>query len=209
MQLRSRVLHSGMRCRGAFVKSETVGRPMEILLVEDSLTSARLTMGVLKKANLQHRMTWLSDGAEASDFVHRRGKYVKAPRPDLILLDLGLPGKDGREVLSELKGDHELRKIPVVVLTASTSEVDISSSERLNVESYLTKPVDLDRFLSVVRELNRFWHADMILPPGAAADAGATASPADVESRRTVPGSDQSAVRREQSSGLGGLIPDA
>ena len=93
---------------------------MEILLVEDSLTSARLTMGTLKKGAFEHRLTWLSDGNDAVEFLFRRGKYAQAPRPDLILLDLGLPGKDGREVLTEIRACDELNGIPVVVMTAST-----------------------------------------------------------------------------------------
>lgn len=145
---------------------ETVGRPMEILLVEDSLVAAKLTMGALRNGNVQHRMTWLTDGQEALDFVHQRGLYSRVPRPDLILLDLGLPTRDGREVLSELKGDESLRKIPVVVLTASTSEEDIAAGERLNVEGYLTKPVDLPRFIALVQRLKEFWHAGVILPVG-------------------------------------------
>lgn len=142
----------------------TVGRPMEILLVEDSLMAARLTMGALRKGSVQHRLTWLTDGQEALEFVERRGKYAQAPRPDLILLDLGLPKKDGREVLEEIRGDDDLRSIPIVVLTASTDEEDVTRTERLQVEGYLTKPVDLRKFLDLVRQLSRFWHADMILP---------------------------------------------
>ena len=137
---------------------------MEILLVEDSLTSACFTIGALKKGNIQHRLTWLSDGEEALEFLYRRRKFARAPRPDLILLDLGLPKKDGREVLAEIKADEDLREIPVVVLTASTAQEDISSSELLQVESYMTKPVDLEKFLKLVKDLSRFWHADMILP---------------------------------------------
>lgn len=144
--------------------TETVGRPMEILLVEDSLVAAKLTMGALRKGNVQHRMTWLTDGQEALDFLHRRGLYSRVPLPDLILLDLGLPTRDGREVLSEIKGHETLSRIPVVVLTASTSEEDMAVSDRLNVQGYLTKPVDLARFLTLVRELKEYWHAGVILP---------------------------------------------
>ncbi len=142
----------------------TVGRPMEILLVEDSLTSARLTMGSLRNGDVQHRLTWLRDGADAVEFLYKRDKYRQAPRPDLILLDLGLPGKDGREILSDIKSDDQLKKIPVVVLTASTDEKDIAETKRLEVENYLTKPVDIEQFLRVVDELSQYWHADMILP---------------------------------------------
>ena len=144
---------------------ETVGRPMEILLVEDSLTSARLTIGALKKGGVQHRLTWLRDGEDALEFLHQQGKYARAPRPDLILLDLGLPKKDGREVLAAVKSDEELNRIPVVVLTASTDREDMVRSEQLQVESYMTKPVDLDKFLQLVKELKSFWHAEVILPP--------------------------------------------
>jgi two-component system, chemotaxis family, response regulator Rcp1 len=145
----------------------TVGRPMEILLVEDSLTSARLTMGGLKSGQVQHRLTWVTNGEDALEFLHRRGKFGRAPRPDLILLDLGLPKKDGREVLREIKADPSLAEIPVVVLTASTDHEDRLASERLQVESYLTKPVNVESFRELVAKLSRFWHADMIVPtPG-------------------------------------------
>jgi len=137
---------------------------MEILLVEDSLTAARLTMGALRNGQVQHRMTWFTDGEEAMEFLHQQGKFVRAPRPDLILLDLGLPKKDGREVLAEIKTDENLKSIPLVIMTASTAEEDIASSQLHQVEGYITKPVDLDKFLKLVRELKRFWHSDMLLP---------------------------------------------
>ncbi len=137
---------------------------MEILLVEDSLTSARLTIGALKKGQIQHRLTWLTDGEEALEFLYKKGKFAQAPRPDLILLDLELPKKDGRAVLTDVKSNDDLKGIPVVILTASTAHEDIEQSERLDVESYLTKPVDLDKFLRLVRELSTFWHTDMIVP---------------------------------------------
>ena len=141
-----------------------IGRPMEILLVEDSLVSARLTMGALRRGDVQHRLTWLGNGVEALEFLFQRGKFVHAPRPDLVLLDLELPRKDGREVLAEIRSDEDLRTIPVVVLTSSTSAEDIRRSEQLQVEAYMTKPVDLGKFLQLVRDLSRFWHTDMILP---------------------------------------------
>ena len=146
------------------MKSEAVGRPMEILLIEDSVTSARFTMGALRKGQIQHRLTWLRDGEDALEFLHRRGKFVRAPRPDLILLDLGLPKKDGREVLAEIKPDEDLKKIPVVILTASTAAEDMPISERLQVEGYLTKPVDLEKFLWLVKELKGYWLQGVILP---------------------------------------------
>jgi len=144
--------------------SQAVGRPIEILLVEDSLVSARITMGALKNGNVQHRMTWLSDGIDALDFIRQQGRFAHAPRPDLILLDLGLPRKDGREILTEIKSDESLSGIPVVVLTASTDYDDYLASEQLHVEGYMTKPVDLDKFLHMVLELKDYWHAGVILP---------------------------------------------
>jgi chemotaxis family two-component system response regulator Rcp1 len=148
----------------------TVGRPMEILLVEDSLTFARIAFGALKKGEVQHRLTWVTDGEEALEFLYQRGKFSRAPRPDLILLDLGLPKKDGREVLTEIKHDEELKQIPVVVMTASTNATDIQRSEELHVQSYMTKPLNLKKFLKLVKELARYWHEDMILPAEHAVD---------------------------------------
>ena len=138
---------------------------MEILLVEDSLTSARLTIGALKKGDFEHRLTWLSDGNDAVEFLFRRGKFAQAPRPDLILLDLGLPGKDGREVLCEIKAFDDLRGIPVVVMTASTDQQDIARTQQLEVDSYLVKPIDLTKFLILVKELKRFWHNEEVILP--------------------------------------------
>jgi two-component system, chemotaxis family, response regulator Rcp1 len=149
---------------GHFMTEQAVGRPMEILMVEDSLMFARITMGALRNGSIAHRFTWLTDGEEALEFLHRRRKYVRAPRPDLILLDLGLPTIDGREMLASIKSDDALRNIPVVIMTASTSEDDRIESERLDVEAYLTKPVDLNKFLALVKELKSYWHEDMILP---------------------------------------------
>jgi len=146
------------------MRNETIGRPMEILLVEDSLMSARLTIGALKNSTIQHRLTWLKDGDDASEFLHSRGIYAQAPRPDLVLLDLELPGKDGRELLQELRGLESLSEVPVVILTSSTDEEDVAATERLQVEGYLTKPVDLPAFLQLVKNLSRFWRADMIVP---------------------------------------------
>ena len=148
----------------SYMQTPTTGRPMEILMVEDSLTFARITMMALRKGNIEHRFTWLTDGQEALEFLHQCGKYRHAPRPDLILLDLGLPKIDGREVLAEIKSDDELRCIPVVVMTVSTSMEDRIESERLDVEAYLTKPVDLGKFLELVRDLKEYWHEDMIVP---------------------------------------------
>ena len=149
------------------MSSGSIGRPMEILLVEDSMSDGRLALEALKEGEIQHRLTWLWDGAEALNFLYRRGCYRQAPRPDLILLDLGLPEIDGRDVLREIKSQEDLQDLPVVVLTASDDHEDQVRSEMLAVDGYLLKPVDLDKFLRLVKELKAFWHADLILPGAA------------------------------------------
>jgi two-component system, chemotaxis family, response regulator Rcp1 len=141
-----------------------VGRPMEILLVEDNRMDAHFAIRALEKANFKHRCTVVVDGVEATNYLQRQGIYARAPRPDLILLDLGLPKKDGREVLAEIRRDDSLCDIPVVVLTGSTDEADKAHMELLSVESYLVKPVNLDKFLDIIRELKRFWQQGVILP---------------------------------------------
>ncbi len=142
----------------------TIGRPMEILLVEDSLLDARLTINALRKGGLQHRLTLILDGQEAMEFLLRQGRFSLAPRPDLILLDLLLPKKTGLEILDELRGDPELSDIPVVVLTASDDEDTRERAEAYHVEHFIRKPVDFDRFLQVVKQLKHHWHHDLILP---------------------------------------------
>lgn len=144
--------------------NKTVGRPMEILLVEDSLVDARITMGNLKKGQVPHRLTLIRDGLEAMEFLRQEGRFARAPRPDLILLDLHLPKKDGLDVLGEVKGDYDLKSIPIVVLTASDASEDMQKCELLHVDGYMTKPVDTEKFLDLVRQLKRFWHANLILP---------------------------------------------
>ena len=133
---------------------ETVGRPMEILLVEDSLTFARLAIGALKKGGVQHRLTWLTDGAEAWEFLQQHGAFANAPRPDLLLLDLKLPGLDGNELLSRLRAHEKLRTMPVVVMTG---EGDAFATSQLPVEAVLTKPLDFGKFLDIVQKLSHFW----------------------------------------------------
>jgi two-component system, chemotaxis family, response regulator Rcp1 len=150
--------------REAIMRNDTIGRPMEILMVEDSLMFARITMGALKEGAVKHRMTWLTDGFDALEFLHRRGRFKRAPRPDLLLLDLGLPKIDGREVLTEVKSDDGLRTIPVVVMTGSEDVEDRLLGERLQVEGYVTKPVDFEKFLRLVAELREHWQEDMVLP---------------------------------------------
>ncbi len=144
--------------------AETVGRPMEILLVEDNLLQARLAIEAIRRGEFQHRTTLVRDGQEALDFVFRRGVFCRVPRLDLILLDLRLPKIDGLDVLAEIKADEESKSVPVVIMTSSQSEEDRMACEQHDVEAYLTKPLDLEKFLSLLRQLKQFWHEDMILP---------------------------------------------
>ncbi len=137
---------------------------MEILLVEDSLLDARLTIGMLKKGKFRHRVTLVRDGLEAMAFLHRDGMFANAPRPDLILLDLEMPRMDGREVLTEIRKDAQFTTIPVVIITASNAPEDREIGDALHVEDYLIKPVAIDPFLELVKRLKRFWHSDLVLP---------------------------------------------
>jgi chemotaxis family two-component system response regulator Rcp1 len=138
--------------------------PIEILLVEDSAGDVRLTQEALRDAKVQNNLHIASDGIEATSFLWRRGKHVNAPRPDLILLDLNLPKKSGREVLEEIKRDPALSSIPVVILTTSADEEDILRSYQLHANCYITKPVDLDQFLKVIKTIDNFWLAIVKLP---------------------------------------------
>ena len=131
--------------------------PVEILLVEDNPGDVRLTVEALREGKVLNHLHVSRDGVEALAFLRREDPYVDAPRPDLILLDLNLPRKDGREVLAEIKADRHLRHIPVVVLTTSQAEQDIAHSYELNANCYVAKPVDLDQFIHVVRSIEDFW----------------------------------------------------
>jgi two-component system, chemotaxis family, response regulator Rcp1 len=147
------------------MNKNTNSHQMEILLIEDNLADACAAIVALKEGKIQHRLTLICDGMEAMEFLHQEGKFVRAPRPDLILLDLQLPYKDGREVLQEIKADYDLKNIAVVILTASQDEQDKLHSELLHVDSYVTKPVDLEKFLSLVKQLRKqYWLRDVILP---------------------------------------------
>jgi two-component system, chemotaxis family, response regulator Rcp1 len=140
-------------------------RPIEILLVEDNPGDVDLTMEGLHEGKVHNNLSVVRDGDEAMAFLRREGKYANAPRPELILLDLNLPKKNGREVLAEIKGDDRLRSIPVVILTSSKAEEDILKTYKLNANCYITKPVDLDQFIKVVRAIEDFWFTIVTLPP--------------------------------------------
>ncbi len=140
--------------------------PVEILLVEDNPGDVRLTKEALREGKVYSNLHWAKDGVEALDFLRHRGAHQNAPRPDIILLDLNLPKKDGREVLQEIKGDDALKHIPVVVLTTSKAEEDVLRSYELHANCYVTKPVDLDKFIVVVKSIDRFWLTVVTLPPG-------------------------------------------
>lgn len=140
------------------------GTPIEILLVEDSPGDVRLTKEALRDAKVKNVLHVASDGLEAISFLSQEGEFVGAPRPDLILLDLNLPKKSGRQVLEEIKQDPDLKSIPVVILTTSAAEEDILRSYQLHANCYITKPVDLDQFLKVVKTIDNFWLAIVNLP---------------------------------------------
>ena len=139
-------------------------KPIEILLVEDNPGDVRLTREALRENKVNNNLHVAVDGVDALDFLFRRGKYVDALHPDLVLLDLNLPKKNGREVLAEVKADPLLRRIPVVILTTSDAEQDILASYDLHANCYITKPVDLDRFIEVVKSIEGFWLCVVKLP---------------------------------------------
>jgi CheY-like chemotaxis protein len=140
-------------------------RPVEILLVEDNPGDERLTREALKEGKVYSNLHWVKDGVEAMEFLRRQGKYSNVPRPDIILLDLNLPKKDGREVLHDIKNDDALKRIPVVVLTTSKAEEDVLRTYNLHANCYVTKPVDLEKFIVVVKSIDVFWLTVVTLPP--------------------------------------------
>jgi len=144
----------------------TMGSPIEILLVEDNPADVRLMVEVLKETKVRNTLTVAADGIEALDLLRRTGRYTHATRPGLILLDLNLPKKDGRQVLAELKADPDLKRIPVVILTSSKAEEDIFKSYNLYANCYVTKPVDLEQFVKVVKSIEDFWLTTVKLPQG-------------------------------------------
>ncbi|MEQ8464414.1 response regulator [Coleofasciculus sp. E1-EBD-02] len=139
-------------------------RPIEILLVEDSPSDADLTVDAFSDARVLNNLHWVEDGVEALTFLRRQGQYSDVPRPDLILLDLNMPKKDGREVLAEIKADSQLKRIPVIILTTSAAERDVLKTYELNGNCYVTKPIDVEQFMSVVKIIEAFWLAVVQLP---------------------------------------------
>jgi len=144
---------------------------VQILLVEDNPGDVRLTIEALKEAKVLNKLTVVKDGMEALSLLRRQGQHARAARPDLILLDLNLPKKDGREVLAEIKADDNLKHIPVVILTTSQDEQDVLKSYNLYANCYITKPVDLDQFITVVKSIEDFWLGIVVLPKDVKADS--------------------------------------
>jgi len=154
--------------------TEDIGRPVEILLVEDNPGDVRLTKEALKESKVLNNLVVAEDGEEAIKVLRREGEYADAARPDIIFLDLNLPRKDGREVLAEIKQDAELRRIPVVILTTSKAEEDILRTYDLHANCYITKPIDMEQFIKVVKATENFWFTIVKLPPAlTAAEDGA------------------------------------
>jgi chemotaxis family two-component system response regulator Rcp1 len=147
--------------------AESAGKVVDILLVEDNEGDARLAKEAMRDSKIRNTLHHVTDGEEAMAFLRKEGKHSNAPRPDLILLDLNLPKKDGREVLAEIKGDDSLKRIPVVILTVSSDEEDILKTYNLHVNCYITKPIGLDQFMKVVRSIEDFWLTIVKLPDGA------------------------------------------
>jgi len=141
------------------------GEPIEILLAEDNPGDVRLTEKALDHGNILNNLHVVNDGAEAITFLRQEGEYADEPRPDLVLLDLNMPRKDGREVLEDMKADSDLRRLPVVVLTSSEAEEDVVRSYELNANAYLTKPVDFDGFVDIVKRIEDFWFSVVKMPP--------------------------------------------
>jgi len=142
-----------------------IGKPIEILLVEDNPGDVDLAKAALEDGKFRNALHTVGDGEEAMLFLRRKGKYTEAPRPDLVLLDLNLPKKDGREVLAEIKSDEDLKRIPVVILTISNDEEDILRTYNLHANCFITKPIDLSQFVKVVKAIEDFWLTIVKLPP--------------------------------------------
>lgn len=146
------------------MRNDVIGRPMDILLVEDSLMHARLTIKTLKKSGLRHRLIWSRDGMDAREFLFQEKKYARAPQPDLILLDLNLPSMHGKELLAKVRSSDRLRNVPAVIMTGEPTAHGADDFAELDVQGYLEKPLNKEQFLITVHELKSYWKADMILP---------------------------------------------
>jgi two-component system, chemotaxis family, response regulator Rcp1 len=152
----------------AMANSSAQGKPIHILLVEDNKSDARLAIEALRNSKIKNTIDHVYDGVEAMDYLRREAGYSKAPRPDLILLDLNLPRKSGHDVLAEVKQDRNFRRIPIIVLTISSDEADIFRTYDLHGNCYITKPIDLNQFLNVVKSIEDFWLTIVKLPDAAA-----------------------------------------
>ena len=141
-----------------------IGRPMEILLVEDSLVAAKFAIKALERSGIRHRLSWLNHGEDASEFVLQEHRFVMAPRPDLVLLDLNLPGCSGREILRRIRTTDHLKQIAVVIMTAEEAEQGIETLDGFDVQGYLVKPIDVKDFVSLIERLKAYWKAAMIVP---------------------------------------------
>ena len=148
------------------MNTRSILKPIDILLVEDNPGDVRLTIEGLKEGKILNNLSVVSNGVEAMAFLRKEGQYSDVPRPELILLDLNLPRKDGREVLAEIKNDANLKRIPVVILTSSQAEQDIVKSYNLHANCFITKPVELDQFIGVIKSIEQFWLTVVKLPPG-------------------------------------------
>ena len=152
------------------METRLMGRPVEFLLAEDNPGDVRLTKEALRESKISNNLNVVPDGVEAMAFLRRMGSYADAPRPDVILLDLNLPKKDGREVLAEVKADPNLRLIPVVIITSSEAEQDVLRTYELHANCYVTKPVDLEQFIKVIQSIETFWLTIVTLPSSVTSD---------------------------------------
>lgn len=152
------------------MEKKLMGRPVEFLLAEDNPGDVRLTKEALRESKISNNLNVVPDGVEAMAFLRREEKYADAPRPDVILLDLNLPKKDGREVLAEVKADPSLRLIPVVIITSSEAEQDVLKTYELYANCYVTKPVDLEQFIKVIQSIETFWLTIVTLPSSVTSD---------------------------------------
>ena len=148
-----------------FIMKNPANKPIDILIVEDNAGDARLMSEVLKENRIANNLYVVKDGVQAMQFLYNTDEYSEAPIPDLIILDLNLPKKDGREVLAEIKKNDKLKKIPVVIMTSSQAQEDIVRTYNLHANCYITKPLDLNQFIEVVKSIEDFWFTIVKLPP--------------------------------------------